>query len=61
MAGVCGPRVEISGRASGTARVFKEFRLFLRARLRVELTGTNVFNYPNWSNPDLRIGIRLEW
>jgi hypothetical protein len=24
-------------------------------RLRVELTATNVFNHPNWSNPDIRL------
>jgi outer membrane receptor protein involved in Fe transport len=31
--------------------LFKNFEFTERARLRWELTATNVFNHPNWSNP----------
>jgi hypothetical protein len=34
---------------------FKNFRLTERARLRWELTATNFFNHPNWSNPGVNI------
>jgi hypothetical protein len=30
---------------------FKNFELTEQARLRWELTATNIFNHPNWSNP----------
>ena len=33
----------------------KNFEFSERARLRWELTATNAFNHPNWSNPNTNI------
>jgi hypothetical protein len=37
------------------AGFFKRFELYERVNLRWELTATNIFNHPNWSNPGVNI------
>jgi hypothetical protein len=43
------------GSQTWSAGLYKQFQIFERAALRLELTGTNMFNHPNWSNPGTTI------
>lgn len=43
------------GSQTWSAGLYKQFQLVERAVLRLELTGTNMFNHPNWSNPGVNV------
>lgn len=43
------------GSQAWNSGLYKQITIHERALLRLELTGTNIFNHPNWSNPGVTI------